>query len=157
MNDLTIKEESIDSNGALSVLHAATDELTQRYGGNGDSEHLHVDELRPPRGLFLVARLDGHLAGGVGLRPIADPTYHWGEIKRLWVRVDLRRAGIAAKLMDGVTANAARIGYERLYLETGPRQPEAIALYEKFGWSPLPFYPDDVFAHPQSLRFMRDL
>ncbi|MEO9180587.1 MAG: GNAT family N-acetyltransferase, partial [Acidimicrobiales bacterium] len=126
MSKLTIKEEPIDSNGALSVLHAATDELTQRYGGSGDSEHLHVDELRPPLGLFLVARLDGHLAGGVGLRSIADPNSHWGEIKRLWVRVDLRRAGIAAKLMDDVVAAAKRFGYERLYLETGPRQPEAI-------------------------------
>ncbi len=157
MSQLTIKEEPIDSNGALSVLHAATDELTQRYGGSGDSEHLHVDELRPPLGLFLVARLNGHLAGGVGLRPIADPDFHWGEIKRLWVRVDLRRAGIAAKLMDDVVAGAKRLGYVRLYLETGPRQPEAIALYEKFGWLSLTNYPDGVFAHPQSLRFMRDL
>lgn len=157
MSDLTIGEEPIDSNGALSVLYAATDELTLRYGGSGDNEHLHVDELRPPRGLFLVARLGGHLAGGVGLRPIADPNYHWGEIKRLWVRVDLRRAGIAAKLMDDVAAKAEQLGYVRLYLETGPRQPEAIAFYEKFDWTPIPAYPEGVFAHSQSLRFVRDL
>jgi GNAT superfamily N-acetyltransferase len=155
--ELIIKEEPIDSNGALSVLHAATDELTQRYGGSGDSEHLHVEELRPPRGLFLVARLDSHLAGGVGLREIADPNNRWGEIKRLWVRVDLRREGIAAKLMDEVIVSAKQLGYVRLYLETGPRQPEAIAFYEKFGWTPLSIYPDGVFAHPQSLRFTKDL
>lgn len=157
MSELTIKQEPIDSNGALSVLHAATDELTQRYGGSGDSEHLHVDELRSPLGLFLVARLDGHLAGGVGLRPLGDPSQHWGEIKRLWVRVDLRRGGIAAQLMDDVVANAKQLGYVRLFLETGPRQPEAIAFYEKFGWTPLSDYPDGVFAHPQSLRFTKDL
>jgi GNAT superfamily N-acetyltransferase len=73
------------------------------------------------------------------------------------VRVDLRRGGIAAQLMDDVIANAKQLGYVRLFLETGPRQPEAIAFYEKFGWTPLSNYPDGVFAHPQSLRYTKDL
>ncbi len=157
MPELTITQDPIDTHGALSVLHAATDELTQRYGGTGDSEHLHLEELRPPLGLFLVARLDTHLAGGVGLRAIGQPSDRWAEIKRLWVRVDLRRSGIAARLMDEVTARAKELGYVRLYLETGPRQPEAIAFYEKFGWLPLIDYPEGVFVHPHSLRFTRTL
>ena len=85
--------------GALSVYHASIDELDRRYGGSDrGSEHLRVDELMPPSGAFLVARLDGHLVGGVGLRPIASPVLHLGEMKRLWVRPDQRRDGRGRRL-----------------------------------------------------------
>ena len=56
MISVTVVAESIDTSGALAIVHAASDELQQRYGGDGDNAHLNVDELRPPLGLFLVAR-----------------------------------------------------------------------------------------------------
>lgn len=155
MLDLTITDESIDSNGVLSVLYAAGDELQHRYGGDGDDAHLHVDDLRGPLGLFLVARVDGELVGGVGLRPIGDPAHHLGEIKRLWVRPDLRRRGIAGALMSDVEERARAFRYERLYLETGWMQPEALQMYQATGWKAVKEYPQGVFAHPKSQRFTR--
>ena len=101
MIPITVLPESIDTSGALALVHAASDELQQRYGGDGDNQHLSVDELRPPSGLFLVARHDRHLVGGVGLRSIAEPMLRYGEVKRLWVRPDLRREGIGLVLMAG--------------------------------------------------------
>jgi len=47
---ITVEAESVDTNGALAIVHAASDELLQRYGGDGDNKHLNVDELRPPLG-----------------------------------------------------------------------------------------------------------
>ena len=102
MIPVTIVAESIDTSGALAIVHAASDELQQRYGGDGDNTHLNVDELRPPRGLFLVARHERHLVGGVGLRAICDPALHFAEVKRLWVRPDLRRDGIGLTLMNEI-------------------------------------------------------
>ena len=64
--------------GALSVYHASIDELNRRYGGSEEDLHLHVEELMPPTGSFVVARLDGHPIGGVGLRPIGNPDLHLG-------------------------------------------------------------------------------
>jgi GNAT superfamily N-acetyltransferase len=122
---VTVKAESIDTSGALAILHAASDELQQRYGGDGDNAHLNVDELRPPLGLFLVARHGRDLVGGVGLRSICDPSLHLAEVKRLWVRPDLRREGLGLKLMNDVEGYARALGYVTLYLETGPAQPEA--------------------------------
>src|ERR1700686_3363176 len=139
------------------MVHAASDELQQRYGGEGDNKHLMVDELRPPLGLFLVARHGRELVGGVGLRSLGEPARHFAEVKRLWVRPDLRREGIGLALMNEIETHAKELGYATLFLETGPAQPEALALYESTHWTRIETYPDGVFCHPQSHRFSKDL
>ncbi len=154
---ITVNPESIDSSGALALLYAASDELQQRYGGEGDNKHLIVDELRPPRGLFLVARHDHDLVGGVGLRPICEPDLHFAEVKRLWVRPDLRREGIGLTLMDELETHAKELGYVTLFLETGPAQPEALTLYRSHGWAEIDKYPAGAFSHPQARRFSKEL
>jgi GNAT superfamily N-acetyltransferase len=154
---VTVDAESIDASGALAILHAASDELQQRYGGEGDNAHLSVDELRPPFGLFLVARHERQLVGGVGLRAIADPSLHFGEVKRLWVRPDLRREGIGLELMKEIETRARGLGNAVLFLETGPAQPEALALYRSNGWTEIDEYPAGVFCHPQAHWFKKDL
>jgi len=154
---ISIIAESVDSSGALAVVHAASDELQQRYGGDGDNKHLSVEEMRPPQGIFLVARHDRHLVGGVGLRSIAEPDLHFAEVKRLWVRPDLRREGIGLVLMKEIESRARELRYLTLFLETGPAQPEALALYRSNGWTEIDHYPDGVFCHPQAHWFKKDL
>jgi len=154
---ITVNAESIDSSGALAILHAASDELQQRYGGDGDNAHLNLDELRPPLGLFLVARRERHLVGGVGLRSIGEPELHFAEVKRLWVRPDLRREGIGLTLMNEIESSARELGYVTLFLETGPAQPEALSLYASTGWTEIEQYPSGVFSHPPAHRFKKDV
>ncbi|MFY9782253.1 MAG: GNAT family N-acetyltransferase [Acidimicrobiales bacterium] len=155
MSDLVIEDEPVTSSGALSVLHAALDELTRRYGGSEEGKHLSLDELLPPRGVFLVARADGDLVGGVGLRPISDPALEVGEVKRLWVRPDQRRRGVGLALMDEVEERARRLGYRRLYLESGYAQPEALELYRGSGWDAIDEYPPGAFSYPVASRFTK--
>ena len=157
MIPITVIPEPIDTSGALALVHAATDELQQRYGGEGDNKHLVVDELRPPRGLFLVARHDHDLVGGVGLRSICEPALHFAEVKRLWVRPDLRREGIGLVLMNEIETHAKELGYVTLFLETGPAQPEALTLYQSHGWVEIDAYPAGAFSHPRARRFTKDL
>jgi GNAT superfamily N-acetyltransferase len=157
VNSVTVKAESIDTSGALAIVHAASDELQQRYGGEGDNAHLNVDELRPPLGLFLVARQGRDLVGGVGLRSICDPSLHLFEVKRLWVRPDLRRDGLGLHLMKEVEGYARDLACVTLYLETGPAQPEALALYQANGWTQIHQYPEGAFSHPQAYKFKKDL
>ncbi len=154
---VTVNAESIDSSGALAILYAASDELQQRYGGDGDNAHLNVDELRPPRGLFLVARFERHLVGGVGLRAIGEPKLHFAEVKRLWVRPDLRRGGVGLTLMNEIEIGARELGYVTLFLETGTAQPEALSLYASTGWTEIERYPVGVFSHPRAHRFKKNL
>lgn len=157
MSDLVITDELITSNGAQSIYYAALDELTRRYGGSDEDKHVSLDELLPPRGLFLVARVDEHLVGGVGLRPISDPALEVGEVKRLWVRPDCRRLGYGIALMNEIEDRARRLGYQRLYLESGYAQPEALELYRGSGWQTVEEYPPGAFSYPIANRFTKVL
>ena len=154
---LTIDDELITTSGALSVFKAAVDELNRRYGAIDDDTQMNIDELLPPTGVFLVARSEGHLCGGVGLRQIAEPERKLAEVKRLWVRPDLRRSGVAAQLMDEVERRARAMGYAQLYLETGPAQPEAIAFYPKHGWTRVELFPEGAYTHESAHRFTKIL
>lgn len=157
MSELIIDDELITSHGALSVYHASIDELNRRYGGSEEDQHLHIEELMAPLGVFLVARLDGHPVGGVGLRPISDPALNIGEIKRLWVRPDLRRQGMGLQLMQEVEVRARQLGYRQLFLESGYAQPEALELYRSNDWIPVEEYPPGAHSYPLANRFKKDL
>jgi GNAT superfamily N-acetyltransferase len=154
---ITITAESVDTSGAQAIVYAASDELQQRYVGDGDNKHLNLEELLPPSGLFLVARHERQLVGGIGLRSIGDADLHYAEIKRLWVRPDLRREGIGLTLMNEIERHAKELGHTMLFLETGPAQPEALALYRTYGWTEIEQYPSGVFSHPRAHRFKKDL
>lgn len=152
---LAIGVEPISGYGARSLYLAALDELARRYERTTMREAL--EEYEPPRGLFVVARDDGALAGGAGVRSIGPPDDALGEVKRLWVRPDLRRRGVATRLMSALEGHAREAGFARLYLETGPRQPEAIALYRREGWVEVGAYPEGATRHPNSLLFAKPL
>ena len=62
------------------------------------------------------------------------------EIKRMYTSPDSRRKGIAGKVLGELEIWASELGCEKCILETGKRQPEAIALYQKNGYSIIPNY-----------------
>ena len=60
------------------------------------------------------------------------------EIKRMYTAHDNRKQGLAAQVLKGLEDWASELGYECCVLETGKRQPEAIALYKKWGYEVIP-------------------
>jgi GNAT superfamily N-acetyltransferase len=56
------------------------------------------------------------------------------EVKRLYVAPTHRRIGLAARLLDAVGSWARAAGVRTLVLQTGVRQPDAVALYLQEGW-----------------------
>lgn len=62
------------------------------------------------------------------------------EIKRMYVLPDERRKGIAAGILLELERWAEELSYRASVLETGKRQPEAIALYTKNGYTSIPNY-----------------
>jgi len=62
------------------------------------------------------------------------------EVKRMFTRPAWRGRGIAIKVLIELEAWAAEMGYKRCILETGTRQPYAIALYRKAGYVQIPNY-----------------
>jgi putative acetyltransferase len=62
------------------------------------------------------------------------------EIKRMFTLSENRGKGIAAMVLKELHAWAADLSYKRCILETGRKQPEAIALYMKNGYKSIPNY-----------------
>ncbi|MDR1525920.1 MAG: GNAT family N-acetyltransferase, partial [Tannerella sp.] len=62
------------------------------------------------------------------------------EIKRMFVREDQRRKGIASMILDELEWWAKELGFLRCILETGEKLPEAIRLYQKKGYSRIANY-----------------
>jgi GNAT superfamily N-acetyltransferase len=62
------------------------------------------------------------------------------EVKRMYVSPEGRNKGIATSVLAELEKWAAELSYTRCILETGKRQPEAIALYEKNGYRRIPNY-----------------
>jgi GNAT superfamily N-acetyltransferase len=62
------------------------------------------------------------------------------EIKRMYVAPEYRGKGFANKILSALENWASELSYTKCMLETGKRQPEAIRLYEKNGYSLIPNY-----------------
>ncbi len=75
------------------------------------------------------------------------------EVKRMWTGPLYRRRGLAIRVLRTLEDAAWETGYTHLILETGPRQPEAEALYAGRGYSRI-----EVYGHyPDAHAFRLDL
>src|ERR1051326_8577420 len=72
-------------------------------------------DYAPPRGRLTLAITNGKPAGCVALHPLSSEIC---EMKRLYVRSEFRGKGIGRALTERVIADARRIGYQRLRLDT---------------------------------------
>ena len=92
-----------------------------------------------PDGVFLVVRDDDGSAVACG--GVARFDDERGELKRMFVVPEARGRGLGRRLLVELEAEAQRLGYHALVLETGDRQPEAVGLYESSGYERIPCYP----------------
>ena len=136
-----------DSPVARALVAEVQQEYVARYGGP-DEAVVDPAEFLPPAGLFLVAEVDGE-QGGCGAWRVHAPGVV--EVKRVYVAPSARRLGLAGLVMDALESSAALAGHRSVVLNSGDRQPEALALYAARGYRPVPGYgvyadsPDAVF------------
>jgi GNAT superfamily N-acetyltransferase len=123
-------------------------EYTERYGGP-DAAAVDPAEFLPPAGLFLVAAVDG-VPAGCGAWRVHEPGVV--EVKRMYVDPSFRRLGLARVLLDALELTAARAGHRAVVLNSGHRQPEALALYDRAGYGPVPGY--GVYADAPGAVFL---
>jgi GNAT superfamily N-acetyltransferase len=94
-------------------------------------------------GTFVVATSDGVPVAYGGVRPIDDET---GEIKRMWVHDDWRGAGLGSRMLRHLEDLARRLGHTRIVLDTNGTLLEAIAMYERAGYTHIERYDDNPYA-----------
>lgn len=145
---------------AAPLLADLEREYDTRYGIEVFGEPASVEMNRypaaaftAPDGAFLLLLAGGEAISGGAFMRFDERT---AEFKRIWTRADLRGRGLAKRVLAALEREAGRLGYERIYLTTGPRQPEAVALYLSTGYTPQfdPARPAaEVGVHP----FIKDL
>jgi GNAT superfamily N-acetyltransferase len=131
-------------------------EYDARYGDlfGGASEELTrypTEVFLPPHGEFVLLVDDGVAVAGGAFMPHPSGS---AEVKRMWTATSHRRRGLARRVLAELEQRAAGAGYRRMYLTTGPRQPEARDLYLAAGWTPL-F--DPAVPHPTDVETLRAL
>lgn len=95
-----------------------------------------------PDGALLVAWIGERPAGSVGLARVDE---HAVEVRRLWVRHEFRRAGVARALMVACLERAAALGYVRIVLDVVPERTGAIQLYRALGFHEIGPYDEYPF------------
>lgn len=150
---------AFDHPDAVKLIAEVQQEYVVRYG---DPDMTPVDprEFEPPLGLFLIGYLGEVPVGCGGWRAHDGPAPEFqpgdAEMKRLYVAPDARGNGYARELLADVERTARLAGRRRMILETGTRQPEAIALYRAEGYRTIPNF--GVYrCHPLSVCFAKSL
>ena len=112
-----------------------------------ESHHgIDIAALSQPNVIFAVARAANGVAVGCGAVVLEA---EFGELKRMFVSPAHRGQGVARAILDVLEREGAHRTVFRFVLETGVRQPEAVALYERAGYErcgPFGSYADDPLS-----------
>ena len=132
---------------ARTLIAALNAELLGRYPEEGATHfRLDADEVAPGRGAFVVAWRGGAAIGCGAVRCLdgRDGGLVAAEIKRMYVVPAARGARVGAAILAALEGEARALGVGRLVLETGGRQPEALALYRRAGFVAIPRFGEYV-------------
>ena len=136
--------EDLEATIALFYAYAEFLGVDLTYQKFADEMAAMPGKYAPPKGELLLARgQDGVALGCVGLRPLETGIC---EMKRLYVAPQARGLKLGRALADAVLAEARRIGYAEMRLDTLPKLKAAIALYENMGFVQIPAYYDTPIA-----------
>ncbi|MEY2247030.1 GNAT family N-acetyltransferase [Streptomyces sp. BF23-18] len=130
-----------DHPDAVKLNDQVQAEYAVRYGDGGDATYLDPRMFSPPLGLYLIAydEMDRPVAtGGWRTQDENDEGYTDGdaELKRMYVVPEARGLGLARRMLAALEEDARTAGRVRMVLETGSKQPEAVALYASSGYEP---------------------
>jgi DNA-binding MarR family transcriptional regulator/GNAT superfamily N-acetyltransferase len=142
-----IRIEAPTSAEARWCLEEYFKELARRFETGFDpakSNPAADEEMRPPAGCFVVARLDGRPVGCGALKRKSKTI---GEIKRMWTAPEARGRGVARRVLARLETEARAFGLTRLRLETNRTLKEAQALYRKLGYREVAPFNAEVYAH----------
>jgi len=139
--------EAPDSADARSCLDQYFRELAARFETGYDPSRdnsARDDDMTPPAGFFVIARLDGDPVGCGALKRVAEAV---GEIKRVWTAPSARGLGVARRMLRRLEAEAREIGLMTLRLDTNRALKEAHALYRAEGYREVAPFNDNPYAH----------
>lgn len=133
------------------LVQALDADLKMRDG----SEHGFYAQFNKIAALkYVVVAYVNHQAVGCGA--IKEFSADTVEVKRMYVSVDYRGKGIAVSVLEELESWTKELGFSKCTLETGKKQPEAIALYTKSGYRIIPNF-GQYAGVENSVCFEKDL
>jgi GNAT superfamily N-acetyltransferase len=129
-----VRTDSTDTD-FVALVQLLDADLAQRDGEDHAYYHQFnaIDHLKQ-----VVVAYENNVAVGCGaIKPFGVDAL---EVKRMYVSPAHRGKGIAAAILTTLETWAAELGFTRCVLETGKKQPEAMALYQKSGYQVIPNY-----------------
>ncbi|MFJ4159368.1 GNAT family N-acetyltransferase [Microbacterium testaceum] len=145
----TIENVPWEDERAVALRAAMDDEVGPRYAEvyaafDAETRALLAEDFAVDPAtmveVILVRDAEGLAVGHAALRRLGDEL----EVKRVFVDPRARGRGASRALMGELERLAREHGAARLILQTGNRQPEAIALYERLGHRAIDIYPPYV-------------
>ena len=132
INILRTDSENEDFRELVALLDA---DLAIRDGAEHSfyAQYNKIDKIRET-----VVAYENETAIGCGAFKEYEPNI--AEIKRMYVREENRGKGVAAQILAELEKWASELNFKEAILETGKKQPEAIALYKKSGYEIVPNY-----------------
>lgn len=132
---IKIKRTNSDDLNFQSLVSELDKDLAIRDGEDHSfyAQFNKIDAIK-----YVVVAYEGETAVGCGA--IKEFDENSMEVKRMFVPAGKRGKGIASLVLNELEKWATELGSGKCVLETGCKQPEAIALYKKNGYSQIPNY-----------------
>jgi GNAT superfamily N-acetyltransferase len=158
---MKIRRVPFDHPDAVKLNDEVQAEYDVRYGDGGDATQLDPSDFAPPNGLYLIAYDENDVpvaSGGWRSQDANDEGNLDGdaELKRMFVIEQMRGRGLARRVLAALEKDARAAGRTRMVLETGTKQPEAVALYTSSGYEPCGKFGYYRF-HEESLCYAKPL
>lgn len=135
MSDITLIRTDSDNTDFRQLVALLDQDLAVR---DGDEHAFYAQFNKVDAIKEVIVAYQNNLPVACGaIKPFSTPE---AEVKRMFVRPDYRKQGIAAKIVTELENWAHELGFTATVLETGKKQPEAIALYQKIGYCITPNY-----------------
>lgn len=132
---ITISVEDPRSPEACTLLENLSEALRAITGDTGNSS-FDANDVRLENARFVVARdAHGQPVGCGAFRPMRDGV---AEVKRMYARTGT--AGVGAAILSFLEAEASKLGYAALHLETRLVNARAVVFYERHGYARIPNY-----------------
>lgn len=148
---LKILRTDSGDNDFLELVKELDKDLAERDGNERDFYN-RFNKLDKIKNVIVV--YVGDIPAGCGaVKKYSDDTM---EVKRMFTLPQYRSRGIASLVLAELERWAMELGYSKCILETGKRQPEAIALYKKSGYKIIPNY-DQYINITNSVCFLKTI
>lgn len=133
---ITVKRTDSTNTDFLKLINELDIFLESRH----KEEHTFCKQFNKPESIRFVVLVYNEEGFPVGCGAIRSYLPDVMEIKRMFVSTNERKKGVAQMILQELEHWATELGAKKCILETGSKLPEAIRLYEKYGYNRISNY-----------------